>query len=127
MIQGHDGNKTTGRSFVLSRCLWPLLNILLVGFSLVQPNATYEGPHHASNDNGQTNSPSIHLFTLRGKANIDISGYRLYKTSVTFFILQLSCPGNSGKTTEVPGSSYLCQGHHHPLARFLYLFQTWVI
>lgn len=39
--------------------------LLLVGFGLVQPYTTYEGARHTSNDNGQTNSPSIHLFTLK--------------------------------------------------------------
>ena len=37
---------------------------LLVSLGLIQPDPTYEGAHHASNDNSQTNPSSIDLFTL---------------------------------------------------------------
>lgn len=39
----------------------------LVGFGFVQPNAADERPHHAGDDDGQADPPSIHLFTLRNQ------------------------------------------------------------
>lgn len=40
--------------------------LLLVGFGFVQPNAADEGADHPRNDNGEANSPSVHLFSLKG-------------------------------------------------------------
>lgn len=40
---------------------------LLVGFSLVQPNAADQGAHHACDHEGETDPPGIHLFSLKGQ------------------------------------------------------------
>lgn len=37
---------------------------LLVGFGLVQPDATDKGTHHASDNDGEADPAGIHLFTL---------------------------------------------------------------
>lgn len=41
------------------------LLFLLVRFGSVQPDPTDERAHHTSNDNGEADSPSVHLFTLK--------------------------------------------------------------
>jgi len=38
---------------------------LLVGLGSVQPDAADQGPDHSSDDDGQTDSPGVQLFTLK--------------------------------------------------------------
>lgn len=113
-----DVIKTTGRVWLslgpcrvsIWFCFWSwnckaiYRNSLLVRFGLVQPNTTYQGADHASNDNCETNSPSIHLFTLRGKHCHFwfYKPYNIWRGLHPAVILSL--------TMRLPDSSYLCQG-----------------